>query len=58
MKQSETIFLGVVEFVETLRTGTFTAAGDRLGLTGSAVGKSVTRLEQKLGTKLTAWSRE
>lgn len=52
MKQSEAIFLGVVEFVETLRTGTFTAAGDRLGLTGSAVGKSVTRLEQKLGTKL------
>lgn len=52
MKLYETQFSGVVEYVETLRTGSFTAAGERLGLTGSAVGKSVTRLEQKLGTKL------
>ncbi|MFB9134634.1 LysR family transcriptional regulator [Vibrio olivae] len=52
MKIIETQFSGVVEFVETLRTGSFTAAGERLGLTGSAVGKSVTRLEKKLGTKL------
>jgi len=52
MKQTETVFSGVVEFVETLRMGSFTAAGERLGLTGSAVGKSVTRLEKKLGTKL------
>ncbi|CAE6943685.1 LysR family transcriptional regulator [Vibrio sp. B1FLJ16] len=52
MKVSETQFSGVIEYVETLRTGSFTAAGERLGLTGSAVGKSVTRLEKKLGTKL------
>ncbi|MCG9697669.1 LysR substrate-binding domain-containing protein [Shewanella sp. Isolate11] len=52
MKLSETQFSGVIEYVETLRTGSFTAAGERLGLTGSAVGKSVTRLESKLGTKL------
>lgn len=52
MRTLATPFSGVVEFVETLRTGSFTAAGEHLGLTGSAVGKSVTRLEQKLGTKL------
>lgn len=52
MKINETQFSGVIEYVETLRTGSFTAAGERLGLTGSAIGKSVTRLEQKLGTKL------
>lgn len=52
MKVLETQFSGVIEYVETLRTGSFTAAGERLGLTGSAVGKSVTRLEKKLGTKL------
>lgn len=45
-------FSGVSEFVETIRTGSFTAAGDRLELSGSAVGKSVTRLEKRLGTKL------
>ncbi|MDW6002886.1 LysR substrate-binding domain-containing protein [Vibrio mangrovi] len=49
---NETQFSGVIEYVETLRSGSFTAAGERLGLTGSAVGKSVTRLEKKLGTKL------
>lgn len=52
MKVVDTQFSGVIEYVETLRTGSFTAAGERLGLTGSAVGKSVTRLEKKLGTKL------
>ncbi|MZI93326.1 LysR family transcriptional regulator [Vibrio sp. CAIM 722] len=52
MKLNETQFSGVIEYVETLRTGSFTSAGEKLGLTGSAVGKSVTRLEQKLGTKL------
>lgn len=52
MKQPKDPFAGVSEFVETIRTGSFTAAGERLGLTGSAVGKSVTRLEMRLGTKL------
>ncbi|WP_036107899.1 LysR family transcriptional regulator [Mangrovibacter sp. MFB070] len=52
MKINETQFSGVIEYIETLRTGSFTAAGEHLGLTGSAVGKSVTRLEKKLGTKL------
>ncbi|MYM63844.1 LysR family transcriptional regulator [Pseudomaricurvus sp. HS19] len=52
MNEGTDLFAGVTEFVETVRTGSFTAAGQRLGLTGSAVGKSVTRLEARLGTKL------
>ncbi|SEG08596.1 LysR family transcriptional regulator [Marinobacterium lutimaris] len=52
MKSEDVRFAGVLEFVETLRTGSFTAAGAKLGLTGSAVGKSVTRLEKRLGTKM------
>ncbi|WP_251977538.1 LysR family transcriptional regulator [Salinicola avicenniae] len=43
---------GLVEFATTVETGSFTAAANRLGMTGSAVGKSVTRLEKRLGTKL------
>lgn len=45
-------FDGLLEFAETVRTGTFTAAAEVLGVTASAVGKSVTRLEARLGTKL------
>jgi DNA-binding transcriptional LysR family regulator len=45
-------FQGLVEFVETARTGSFTGAAGVLGLTGSAVGKSVSRLEHRLGAKL------
>ncbi|RKF22030.1 LysR family transcriptional regulator [Altericroceibacterium spongiae] len=45
-------FSGVPEFVETVRAGSFTSAGAQLGLSGSAVGKSVSRLEARLGTKL------
>ncbi|SFN89974.1 DNA-binding transcriptional regulator, LysR family [Cohaesibacter marisflavi] len=45
-------FAGVREFVEAVRSGSFTGAGMQLGLTGSAVGKSVSRLEARLGTKL------
>ncbi|MDE1149812.1 MAG: LysR family transcriptional regulator [Azospirillaceae bacterium] len=48
----QTRFNGIAEFVETARTGSFTAAATHLGLTGSAVGKSVSRLEQRLGMKL------
>ncbi|XAH24476.1 LysR family transcriptional regulator [Xylophilus sp. GW821-FHT01B05] len=45
-------FDGLSEFVETARTGSFTAAGLVLNLTASAVGKSVSRLEARVGTKL------
>jgi DNA-binding transcriptional LysR family regulator len=48
----ENRFDGIVEFTETARTGSFTAAASTLGITASAVGKSVTRLEARLGTKL------
>ncbi|QEI06056.1 LysR family transcriptional regulator [Pigmentiphaga aceris] len=45
-------FDGLAEFVETARAGSFTAAGAILQLTPSAVGKSVSRLEARVGTKL------
>lgn len=43
---------GVAVFVEVARSGSFTTASNRLGLTKSAVGKSVARLEDRLGVKL------
>jgi DNA-binding transcriptional LysR family regulator len=43
---------GVSVFVAAARTGSFTLAADRLGLTKSAVGKSIAKLEARLGTKL------
>ena len=43
---------GVAVFVAAARAGTFTEAADRLGLTKSAVGKTIARLEERLGFKL------
>jgi DNA-binding transcriptional LysR family regulator len=43
---------GVSVFVAAARTGSFTLAADRLGITKSAVGKSIAKLEVRLGTKL------
>lgn len=43
---------GLVAFVTTIRAGSFTQAAERLGMTKSAVGKSVTRLEGRLGVRL------
>ncbi|OTA20126.1 LysR family transcriptional regulator [Xenorhabdus beddingii] len=43
---------GITAFVTTAQLGSFTAAAERLGLTKSAVGKSVGRLENRLGIKL------
>lgn len=48
----ENRFDGVQEFAATVRTGSFTAAATTLGVTASAVGKSISRLEARLGTKL------
>ena len=45
-------FSGLSEFVFSAQEGSFTAAGAKLGLTSSAVGKAVSRLEERLGTKL------
>lgn len=43
---------GIDVFVTTVAAGSFTAAADRLNLTGSAVGKSIARLESRLNTRL------
>ena len=42
----------IVAFIATVKQGSFTAAAETLGLTRSAVGKSVTRLETQLGVRL------
>ncbi|SDB93279.1 LysR family transcriptional regulator [Acinetobacter boissieri] len=43
---------GIIAFVTTSQLGSFTAAAERLGLTKSAVGKSVKRLEDRLELNL------
>lgn len=43
---------GIEAFVATTDAGSFTAAAEQLHLTGSAVSKSVARLEDRLGTRL------
>ena len=47
-----TQFDGIPEFLLAARHESFTAAAEQLGVTSSAVGKSVTRLEARLGVKL------
>ena len=39
---------GVIAFVEVVRAGSFTLAAERLGVTKSAVGKNINRLEERL----------
>jgi DNA-binding transcriptional LysR family regulator len=43
---------GVSVFVAAAKAGSFTVAAERLGLTKSAVGKAIARLESRLGFKL------
>ncbi|WP_266157280.1 LysR family transcriptional regulator [Dyella silvatica] len=43
---------GVEAFVQAVDAGNFALAAERLRLTRSAVGKSIARLEQRLGTRL------
>ncbi|MBA2673320.1 LysR family transcriptional regulator [Ramlibacter sp.] len=43
---------GIAVFVQAAEAGSFALAGQRLGLTRSAVGKTVARLEERLGTRL------
>lgn len=42
----------IVYFVTVARVGSFTAAADELGVSKSALGKSIAKLEQRLATKL------
>lgn len=43
---------GVTVFVYAARAGSFTLAAERLGITKSAVGKTIAKLEERLGFKL------
>lgn len=43
---------GITHFVVTAKSSSFTEAAEQLGITKSAVGKSVARLEERLGTRL------
>ena len=45
-------FSGIGAFVEAVDAGSFALAAQRLRLTRSAVGKSIARLEQRLGVRL------
>ena len=45
-------FSGIEEFLTVVATGSFSKAGERLNLTGSAVGKNISRLEKRLNTQL------
>lgn len=45
-------FAGIREFVLAVDQGSFTAAAALLGVSGSAVGKSISRLEARLGAQL------
>jgi DNA-binding transcriptional LysR family regulator len=45
-------FAGVHTFVVTARSVSFTEAAERLGISKSAVGKAIARLEQRLGVML------
>ncbi|WP_369991861.1 LysR family transcriptional regulator [Pseudomonas xanthosomatis] len=50
--QNEPGLSGVAIFVAAARAGSFTLAAERLGITKSAVGKSIAKLEERLGCKL------
>ncbi|NMO19649.1 LysR family transcriptional regulator [Pyxidicoccus fallax] len=43
---------GVLSFVQAADAGSFALAAERMGLSRSAVGKSIARLEERLGTRL------
>ena len=43
---------GIAAFVRAAETNSYVAAGRLLGVSASAVGKSVARLEEKLGVRL------
>jgi DNA-binding transcriptional LysR family regulator len=46
------LFSGLSAFAAVLEAGSFVRAGEALGLTQSAVSRSVQRLEERLGVRL------
>jgi DNA-binding transcriptional LysR family regulator len=44
--------LGIVAFVQAAEAGSFAVSAERLGVTRSAIGKRIARLEQQLGVRL------
>jgi DNA-binding transcriptional LysR family regulator len=50
--QSTERLKGIEVFVAVAHAGSFTRAAERLNLTGSAVGKTILRLEERLGQRL------
>ncbi|WP_029572192.1 helix-turn-helix domain-containing protein [Pseudomonas syringae] len=48
MSQVEQALSAVVIFVTAARAGSFTSAADRLGITKSAVGRSIAKREERL----------
>ncbi len=44
--------LGITAFVQSAEAGSFAIAAERLGVTRSAIGKRIARLEQQLGARL------
>lgn len=49
---SDDSFSGIHIFLTTARSATFTEAAERLGISKSAVGKAIARLEARVGTSL------
>ena len=43
---------GLIAFASAVETGSFSSAARHLGLSGSAIGKAIDRLEQRLGVRL------
>lgn len=52
MPERQESFDGVTVFLEVVRLGSFARAAEQLGLTRSAVGKAMARLEARLATRL------
>jgi DNA-binding transcriptional LysR family regulator len=52
MPSADHLLNGLQAFVQAAETRSFVAAGQRLGLSASAIGKSVAKLEEKLGVRL------
>jgi DNA-binding transcriptional LysR family regulator len=52
MASNDHLLNGLQAFVQAAETRSFVAAGQRLGLSASAIGKSVAKLEEKLGVRL------